>query len=44
MKPHKSPGPDGVPPIFFHKYWDIVGGDVVQDVQSFFSGGYLTIC
>lgn len=21
----KAPGPDGMPPIFFKKYWDIVG-------------------
>ncbi|KAL0439588.1 UNVERIFIED_CONTAM: putative mitochondrial protein [Sesamum latifolium] len=28
MAPLKSPGPDGMPPIFFHKYWHIVKHDV----------------
>ncbi|KAL0386175.1 UNVERIFIED_CONTAM: putative mitochondrial protein [Sesamum radiatum] len=28
MFPFKSPGPDGMPPVFFHKFWDIVGSDV----------------
>ncbi|KAL0448005.1 UNVERIFIED_CONTAM: putative mitochondrial protein [Sesamum latifolium] len=31
----KSPGPDGVPPIFFHKFWHVVKSDVVACVLKF---------
>ena len=32
MHPTKSPGPDGVSPIFYQRYWDIVGPHVVNCV------------
>lgn len=35
MLPTKSPCPDGMPPIFFQKYWHIVELDVVDCVFSF---------
>ncbi|KAL0375714.1 UNVERIFIED_CONTAM: putative mitochondrial protein [Sesamum calycinum] len=30
MSPYKSPGPDGLPPIFFHKFWHLIGKSVTQ--------------
>lgn len=40
-KPLKSPGPDGVPPIFFQKYWDVVGEEVCKGVHAFFDKGHM---
>lgn len=37
----KAPGPDGMPPLFFQKYWDIIGDDVVHAVHSFLHTGQL---
>ncbi|KAL0405608.1 UNVERIFIED_CONTAM: hypothetical protein Slati_3874700 [Sesamum latifolium] len=34
MAPLKSPGPDDMPPIFFHKYWHIVKHDVFKCALS----------
>ncbi|XP_027090153.2 uncharacterized protein [Coffea arabica] len=41
MQPNKSPGPDGMPPYFFQKFWQTVKSDIVNAVQSFFHSGYL---
>ncbi|XP_062014504.1 uncharacterized protein LOC133731044 [Rosa rugosa] len=41
MYPTKSPGPDGMPPIFFQHYWETIGEDVVEAVQSFLHTGRL---
>ena len=42
MLPSKSPGPDGMSPFFFQKFWHIVGNDVIAIVLSFLqSGRYL---
>ncbi|KAL0404653.1 UNVERIFIED_CONTAM: LINE-1 retrotransposable element O protein [Sesamum radiatum] len=35
MYPYKSPGPDGMSPVFFQKYWQIVGPDVISFVLAF---------
>ncbi|XP_062020783.1 uncharacterized protein LOC133737191 [Rosa rugosa] len=41
MYPTKAPGPDGMPPLFFQKYWDVVGSDVVVAVQNFLHSGQI---
>lgn len=40
-KPLKSPGHDGVPPVFIQKLWSEIRSDVYEGVHSFFSSGYL---
>lgn len=42
MAPHKALNLDGMPPIFFQKFWSDIGDDVVQAVLSFLNSGKLT--
>ncbi|XP_021844829.2 uncharacterized protein [Spinacia oleracea] len=32
----KAPGPDGIPAIFYHKAWGIIGKDITEAVLHFF--------
>lgn len=41
MKADKSPGPDGLPVLFFHTFWSVLKSDIIAAVQSFFTSGYL---
>uniref|UniRef100_A0A2N9G9A9 Reverse transcriptase domain-containing protein n=1 Tax=Fagus sylvatica TaxID=28930 RepID=A0A2N9G9A9_FAGSY len=36
MQSLKSPGPDGLPPLFYKKYWQVVGNSVIKAVRNFF--------
>ena len=35
MAPLKAPSLDGMPPLFYQNYWNLVGTDVSQSVLSF---------
>lgn len=37
----KSPRPDGFIGSFYHKYWDVVGKDIVDMVKAFWFSGRL---
>ena len=41
INPLKSPGPDGMPGLFFKHYWHIVGDQVIAAVRNFFIHGQL---
>lgn len=41
MKPLKSPGPVGFPPIFYQKKWNIIGEEVCQATKNFLEGGHM---
>lgn len=32
MAPLEGPGPDGVPAVFYQKYWEMVGPDIMAAV------------
>ena len=35
MEPLKAPRPDGLPPIFFQKFWSTIGEDVSHVVLDY---------
>lgn len=41
LGPLKVPGSDGFPGLFYQNYWDIVGDDVFNAIQSFFNDGMM---
>ena len=41
MAPLKAPGTDGMPPIVYQHYWDLVGKDITQFILSFLNSASL---
>ena len=41
MAPLKAPGTDGMPPIVYQHYWDLVGKDITQLILSFLNSASL---
>ncbi|KAK6120349.1 hypothetical protein DH2020_045906 [Rehmannia glutinosa] len=39
LGPERAPGPDGMPGLFFQKFWKIVGGDVSRAVLAVLNEG-----
>jgi hypothetical protein len=39
MSPVKAPGPDGIPPVFYQKYWHLVGEDITKAVLTCLNSG-----
>ncbi len=39
MVPLKAPGSDGLPPLFYQKYWHLAGADVTQAVLTSLNSG-----
>lgn len=38
----KAPDPDGLPPYFFQKNWEVVGPTVIEFVKEAFEHGHLS--
>ncbi|KAM1003608.1 hypothetical protein EV1_003868 [Malus domestica] len=41
MQPSTSPGPNGLPSLFFQKFWSVVGEGVSRAILSFLNSGNL---
>lgn len=41
MAPLKSPGPDGMPPLFYQNYWSLIGSDVTHSILYYLNSGVL---
>ena len=39
MHPHTAPGQDGLPPLFYQKFWSLTGTDVTQAALDFLNHG-----
>ena len=41
MAPLKAPGPDGMPPLFYQHYWNLIGDDISKSVLHFLNSASL---
>lgn len=44
MHPDKSPGPDGMNPVFYQNFWNIIGNDVTQACLNVLSSRVIPSC
>ncbi|XP_027181659.1 uncharacterized protein LOC113780035 [Coffea eugenioides] len=41
MNPNKSPGQDGMTPLFFQKFWHVVKSDLIAAIRLFFHSSHM---
>ena len=41
LSPHKAPGPDGIPTLFYREFWSIAKQDILNSTHAFFHSGSL---
>jgi hypothetical protein len=41
MAPLKAPGPDGLPPVFYQRYWHLIGEDITEAVLASLNSGQI---
>ena len=39
LSPHKAPGPDGIPTLFYREFWSIAKQDILNSTHAFFHSG-----
>nr|XP_023911306.1 uncharacterized protein LOC112022914 [Quercus suber] len=43
MAPRKAPGPDGMPPLFYQHYWNLIGDDISKTVSHYLNSATLPV-